>query len=301
MSKILILQLGLGFLVLSLILMMFRKQIFEPPYQDYLHRILYPKAKVKNSNTILISRDIKLKLISSGINISPVNFYFRIYIAGLGLIFVCNLIFHNIYLNIFLAIIIIFFVPGLLILYFTKQRLNKFRDNLPNALDAIIRGAKAGLTANDCIQLVAADSAEPIRSEFRSIVQNQMIGMTLTESFEAMADRLGTKETRLLSFVMSVQQQSGGNLSEALGNLAHAIRSENAMRERIKTVTTEGKTTAVFLSMLPIATYNLLMSQFADRMQLLFETTTGNLLLALIIFLVFTGITSIIYTVNMKI
>jgi len=179
--------------------------------------------------------------------------------------------------------------------------MKKFRDNLPNAIDAIICGAKAGLTISDCVKLVANDSQEPIKSEFVQIVNSQRVGITLSECFEGMADRLNTKETRLLSFVINIQQQTGGNISEVLGGLARSIRADIMMRERAKTITTEGKLTAGVVAVIPFYVYFMLNSQYPEKMQLLFDSTLGNIILLFIIFWMSCGIGAIIYTINIKI
>lgn len=231
---------------------------------------------------------------------TPYQFYSRVYLYSFLFIGLVHLIFKNNIVNIVLLMISVFFVPRFVLEFLTRRRMIQFRDKLPNAIEAIIRGAKAGLTVSDCIQLVATDSAEPIKSEFRQVVQNQRVGMSLSESFEAMADRLNTKETRLLSFVINIQQQTGGNISEVLGSLAHSIRSDNAMRERAKTVTTEGKMTAVIVSLIPFAAYWMINSQYPDRMQLLFDTTFGNMILLFMIFWMSCGIAILIFTIRVK-
>lgn len=301
MSKTVLLQISLGFFVLVMILVMFRDKIFEPAYKDYLTRSLYVSARErKKAQGHKLSR-MEDRLKSAGLDMTPFQFQSRVYIYCFFGIALVHLIFHNNIVNIILLLISIFFIPRFVIEFLSQRRMSQFRDKLPNAIDAIIRGAKAGLTVSDCIQLVATDSMEPIKSEFRQVVQNQRVGMTLSESFEAMADRLNTKETRLLSFVINIQQQTGGNISEVLGSLAHSIRSDNMMRERAKTVTTEGKMTAVIVCLLPFGSYWMINSQYPEKMQLLFDTTLGNLLLFFMIFWMLCGIAAITYTVRIKI
>jgi tight adherence protein B len=116
-----------------------------------------------------------------------------------------------------------------------------------------------------------------------------------------MADRLNTKETRLLSFVMNIQQQTGGNISEVLSSLAHSIRSENAMRVKAKTVSTEGKMTAFIVSLMPFVIFMMLNAQYPEKMQLLFDSTLGNFILFFVIFWMSCGIGILAYTVRIKI
>ena len=300
MSKAFLVQISLGFCILVMIIVMFREQIFEPAYKEYLERTLYTSAKERNQIGIRKSSRIQDRIKSANLDMTPYQFYSRVYLYSFLFIGLVHLIFKNNIVNIVLLMISVFFVPRFVLEFLTRRRMIQFRDKLPNAIEAIIRGAKAGLTVSDCIQLVATDSAEPIKSEFRQVVQNQRVGMSLSESFEAMADRLNTKETRLLSFVINIQQQTGGNISEVLGSLAHSIRSDNAMRERAKTVTTEGKMTAVIVSLIPFAAYWMINSQYPDRMQLLFDTTFGNMILLFMIFWMSCGIAILIFTIRVK-
>jgi tight adherence protein B len=301
MSKSFLLQFSLGFFVLVMILVMFREEIFEPAYKEYLVRTLYVSAKERRKIGIKKSSRIQDRVKSAGLSMTPFQFQFRVYIYCFLFIVLIHLVFQNNVVNIILLLISVFFVPRFILEFLANKRMVQFRDKLPNAIDAIIRGAKAGLTISDCIQLVATDSTEPIKSEFRQVVQNQRVGMSLSDSFEAMADRLNTKETRLLSFVINIQQQTGGNISEVLGSLAHSIRADNTMRERAKTVTTEGKVTAVVVSMMPFGAFWMINSQYPEKMQLLFDTTFGNMILLFIIFWMSCGIAAIVYTIKIKI
>ncbi len=301
MSKTFLLQFGLGLLVLTMILIMFREQLFEPGYKDYLLRTIYKSSKERKASGVKVSSRLQDRIKSAGLEMSPIQFQIRVYSYCFGFIFLVHLFFTNSIVDIVLATITIFFIPRFVLEFLIARRMSLFRDKLPNAIDAIIRGAKAGLTVSDCVQLVATDSPEPIQSEFKFIVQNQRVGMSLSESFEAMADRLGTKETRLLSFVINIQQQTGGNISEVLESLSHSIRSDSAMREKIKTVTTEGKMTAVVISIMPLAIYTMMNAKYPEKIQLLFDTTEGNLVLIFIIFWMICGITAIILTMRVKI
>ena len=301
MSKPLLFQLGIGLIVLIVLLIMFKDEIFEPPYKDYMLRMLYVSAKERQRVTGARPSNMQERLYAGGLEMTPVQFHIRVYVYSFGAIGLIHLIFHNNIVNMTLGLISLIFVPRFVLEFLQRRRLQLFRDRLPNALDAIIRGAKAGLTVSDCIQLVATDSAEPIKSEFRHVVQNQRVGMTLTESFETMADRMLIKETRLLSFAINIQQQTGGNISEILENLAHSIRSDNTMRDKAKTVTTEGKTTAILVSTLPIITYFMINAQYPEKVQLLFDTFIGNMVLIGMIFWMSCGIASVMYLVRFKV
>lgn len=301
MSKQLLLQIWISLACLLILLFVLRDNLFEPEYKRFLTKSLYVTAKERNVRGIKIKLTTQDRLKSADIKLTAFQFYIRLAFFGAVITFILHILVHNIIVNIVCLILFIFVIPKLILSFLINLRLSQFRDKLPNAMDAIIRGAKAGLTINDCIQLVANDAPEPIKSEFSLIVQNQRVGMTLSEAFENLAERIVTKETRLLSFVIQIQQQTGGNISEILNSLAAAIRAENAMKERATTVTSEGKVTAVVVSLLPIIAYNMINSQYPERMQLLFDTFVGNLILGFIIFWIACGIAAITFTVRVKI
>ncbi len=84
----------------------------------------------------------------------------------------------------------------------------------------IVRGIKAGLPLFESIKVVAADAPEPLRSEFLAIIETQAIGMPLGEACARLYERMPVPEANFFGIVIAIQQQSGGNLSEALGNLS---------------------------------------------------------------------------------
>ena len=117
-----------------------------------------------------------------------------------------------------------FGLPRWLLGYLKKRRERKFLDALPDAVDIIVRGIKAGLPLFDSIKVVAADAPEPLRSEFAAIVETQAVGMPLGDACLRLFDRMPLPEANFFGIVVSIQQKAGGNLSEALGNLSRVLR-----------------------------------------------------------------------------
>ena len=97
-----------------------------------------------------------------------------------------------------------------------------------------MRGIKAGLPLLDCLQMIAIDAPEPIRSEFRAIVETQAIGMPLGEACAKLYERMPLPEANFFGIVISIQQRAGGNLSEALGNLSRVLRDRKKMKAKIQ-------------------------------------------------------------------
>ena len=111
--------------------------------------------------------------------------------------------------------------------FLKKRREAKFLEAFPDAVDVIVRGIKAGLPLLDSLKLIATEAQEPVRSEFRSIIETQTIGIPIGEACLKLYEHMPVPEANFFGIVISIQQRAGGNLSEALGNLSRgAARSQ---------------------------------------------------------------------------
>ena len=117
--------------------------------------------------------------------------------------------------------------------FLKKRREAKFLDGFPDAVDVIVRGIKAGLPLIDSLKMISNDADEPIRSEFRAIVETQTIGMPIGEACLKLFERMPVPEANFFGIVISIQQRSGGNLSEVLGNLSRVLRDRKKMKAKI--------------------------------------------------------------------
>jgi tight adherence protein B len=144
-----------------------------------------------------------------------------------------------------------FGLPAWLLGFLRKRRLKKFVEEFPNAIDIIIRGVKAGLPFGECLRIIAAESAEPVRSEFRQIVEAQAIGLSTSEAVERIAERVPIAEASFFSIVITIQQKAGGNLAEALGNLSSVLRDRKKMQAKVKAMSSEAKASAYIIGSLP--------------------------------------------------
>ncbi len=165
-------------------------------------------------------------------------------------------------------------------LSFLKTRREKnFLRALPDAVDVIVRGIKAGLPLFDSIKVVAADAPEPLRSEFLAIIETQAIGMPLGEACARLFERMPVPEANFFGIVISIQQKSGGNLSEALGNLSKVLRDRKKMAEKIQAMSMEAKASAGIIGSLPPIVMLLVYLSTPDYISLLWTHPTGQLML----------------------
>jgi tight adherence protein B len=144
-----------------------------------------------------------------------------------------------------------FGLPRWALNYLKKRREKNFLKALPDAVDVIVRGIKAGLPLFDSIKVVAADSPEPLRSEFLAIIETQAIGMPLGEACTRLYERMPLPEANFFGIVVAIQQKSGGNLAEALGNLSKVLRDRKKMAEKIQAMSMEAKASAGIIGSLP--------------------------------------------------
>ncbi|WP_295844662.1 type II secretion system F family protein, partial [Tardiphaga sp.] len=167
------------------------------------------------------------------------------------------------------------------VLNFLKGRREKaFLRSLPDAVDVIVRGIKAGLQLFDSIKVVAADANEPLKSEFLAIIETQTIGMPLGEACARLYERMPVPEANFFGIVVAIQQKSGGNLSEALGNLSKVLRDRKKMAEKIQAMSMEAKASAGIIGSLPPIVMLLVYLSTPDYISLLWTHPTGRLMLA---------------------
>ncbi|WFU24029.1 type II secretion system F family protein [Bradyrhizobium sp. CB1717] len=163
--------------------------------------------------------------------------------------------------------------------FLKNRREAKFLKALPDAVDVIVRGIKAGLPLFESIKVVAADSPEPLRSEFLAIIETQAIGMPLGEACSRLYERMPLPEANFFGIVISIQQKSGGNLSEALGNLSKVLRDRKKMKEKIQAMSMEAKASAGIIGSLPPIVMFLVYLTTPHYISLLWTHPTGQLML----------------------
>ena len=224
---------------------------------------------------------LRLRLVRAGLDITPRTFWICSGVCGL----VC-------------AIAVFVLIPGMTPLvpaaagfigglglprwtinFMTKRRQAKFLSEFANAIDVIVRGVKSGLPLNECLKIIASESPSPIKEEFQDIVEHQRVGVPLSECFEKMRQRLPLSEVKFFGIVIGIQQQAGGNLSEALGNLSAVLRDRKRMQMKVHALSAEAKASAYVLGALPFIVTGMVYMSAPNYIGILFRTSMGNFLL----------------------
>ncbi len=173
-----------------------------------------------------------------------------------------------------------FGLPRWTLSFLKKRREVKFLDRFPDAIDVIVRGIKSGLPLGDSLRVLAAEAPEPIRTEFRVILETQAVGVPLGEACAKLFERMPLPESNFFAIVISIQQKSGGNLSEALGNLSRVLRDRKKMKGKIKAMSTEAKASAAIIGSLPVAVMSIVYITSPDYITLLWTDRLGQIMLA---------------------
>jgi tight adherence protein B len=170
-------------------------------------------------------------------------------------------------------------LPRWLLTFLKKRRIKKFLDELPNAMDVIVRGVRSGLPLGDCLRMIAAEAQEPVRSEFRAIVESQALGIPVAESIAKLYERVPVPEANFFGIVIAIQQKAGGSLSEALGNLSKVIRERKKMKGKIGAMSMEAKASAANIAALPFGVATMTYMTSPDYISLLWTTQIGKVAL----------------------
>ncbi len=173
-----------------------------------------------------------------------------------------------------------FGLPLWILAYLRKRRYAKFLLNFPDAVDIIVRGIKAGLPLLDSMRVIVNDAPEPIKSEFRAIIETQAIGIPLGEACGKLYERMPVAEANFFGIVVSIQQKAGGNLAEALGNLSRVLRDRKKMQAKIKAMSMEAKASAGIIGSLPIVVMLVVYLTSPDYIELLWTHQLGRMMLA---------------------
>ena len=172
-----------------------------------------------------------------------------------------------------------FGLPAWLLRHLRIRRIAKFNKELPNAVDVVVRGIRTGIPVGDCFRMVSREAEEPVRSEFRTVIETQAMGLSLGEAVSRLFERVPTAEVNFFAIVINIQQQSGGNLSEALNNLSVVLRDRAKMRGKVQAMSMEAKASASIIACLPFGVAGITTLTSPDYISLLWTTDVGTIAL----------------------
>jgi tight adherence protein B len=241
--------------------------------EDTLKDLEQRQKKAKNP-------PISVRIHQAGLNWSDRQFMIISALAGAGMFFFAFMFGAGLLISAGAAFATGFGLPRWLLSFLKKRRENRFLNVFPDAVDVIVRGIKAGLPLLDCLKMIAAEAPEPVRGEFKTIIETQTVGLPIGEACTKLFERVPLPEANFFGIVISIQQKAGGNLSEALGNLSRVLRERKKMKAKIKAMSMEAKASAIIIACLPLAVMILVYITSPTYIELLWTEPFGRMMMA---------------------
>ena len=222
---------------------------------------------------------LRMLIMQSGLDIQPRVFW--MFSFGLGLVFSVVPLVLGIpwYVAILAGIVGVFGFPRWFLGFLRRRRQNVFLNDFADAIDVMVRGLKAGLPVTDAMKVIAAESGPPVGPEFMEVVEGQRVGITIDQGIERMYELMPLSEVNFLGIVMGIQAKTGGNLSEALGNLSKVLRDRKKMKMKIRAISQEAKSSAAIIGSLPFVIMGMMTVLNPEYLNPLFYTDIGNIML----------------------
>lgn len=192
----------------------------------------------------------KVKL--SGIGLS-FTLYLVIFLSAVaGLTFLLGNLLNEMYLvGLLLAVIAIVTVSNLILGYRINKREEYYLTAFPDAVDMIVRSVKSGQPLLSALKMIANSTTKPLADDVQRVIDEVAYGRPLPDALRHMADRVGFLDMKFFVVILSVQQETGGNLSEVLSNLATIIRKRKQLKLKIRALTAQSKMTTYIFACIP--------------------------------------------------
>ncbi|MGH7028108.1 type II secretion system F family protein [Brevundimonas sp.] len=219
------------------------------------------------------------KLKQAGLSIGLRAFVFISIGAGLAGFLILFVLGANIFVSLGFGLAMGLGLPRWVVGFLGKKRMKKFSLAFPDAVDILVRGIKTGLPVHDCFKIIARESPQPLGGEFQRLVEGMGVGLTLSQALDKMYERMPTPELNFFAIVIAIQQKSGGNLAEALGNLTAVLRARRLMGEKIKALSSEAIASAGIIAALPPVVMILVMLSSPAYMLTMFTDMRGQVML----------------------
>ncbi|AHA27603.1 type II secretion system F family protein [Candidatus Liberibacter americanus] len=252
------------------------------------------QQKEKSSNNIKLSALISY----SGLSISKKSFYIISAIFGFIVWIFALILVNSFFISVCISLSSVLIFPRMLLKIIIKKRKEKFLNEFPNALDIVVRSVRSGLPVSDAIAIIVSQSSEPVKSEFRRVVEAQQLGLSVSESVARMLIYMPLQEVSFFSTVITIQSQSGGNLSESLSNLSKVLRDRKKMKAKVQALAMEAKASAWIIGSLPFIVSLLVYFTSPDYMSILFTDTRGHIILGFAACMMLVGVLIMRFMIN---
>lgn len=216
----------------------------------------------------------KFKL--SGMEMS-FGIYLLIFIGAISVLayFLGDLLNHMYWVGVLLGTIIVLVISNIILGNKIVKRENYYLNNFPDAVDMIVRSVKSGQPLLSALKMISQSATQPLAGDVQRVVDEVSFGSPLPEALRRMADRVGFLDMNFFVVILSVQQETGGNLSEVLTNLANIIRKRKQLKLKIRALTAQSKITTYIFSSIPFLQLGAIYFMKPDYLKPFTNTTTG--------------------------
>lgn len=237
------------------------------------------KDKTTNKKlNIAAPEDIKLMLYNSGVNLR-VDEFIKIWMAVAVALPTISIVFSRGIIPTIILFVIGLVSPLAYLKVKVQKRVHLFNDQLAEALMIISNSLKAGFTFEQAITSIANDLPDPIGHEFKNILREVNLGVSMEDAMKHVAIKMNSKEMELLNTAVSIQRQVGGNLSQVIDSIANTIQERIKLRKKIKTLTAQGEMSGKVIASLPFVVLIMFSVLNPDYMKPMYTTTYGYALL----------------------
>lgn len=185
--------------------------------------------------------------------------------------------------------IILFPLPYMYLLFMRKRRWATFGRQLPEALELMARGLRAGHSLQASFQLVGEESADPLASEFMRVFEEQNLGITIEDAMKSLTERVPNLDLKFFATSVVLQRQTGGDLAEILDKIGHLVRERFKIYGQIQALTGEGRLSGIVLLAMPPALLLMMLKMNKEYIMLLFTDPMGQKMLAATVVLQLVG------------
>jgi len=222
---------------------------------------------------------LRIRLIRAGLSIKPRGYYLLSCLTGVVGGFIVLVTGSSPLVSLLAAFACGFGLPRWILARMIRRRQAKFLIEFANSIDIIVRGVRSGLALSDCMQIIAKEAPEPVRGEFVGLIEQQGVGVPLSDAFERMYERMPLQEVNFFAIVIAIQNQIGGNLAEVLSNLAQVLRDRYRVQAKVKAFSAEAKASAAIIGALPPLVILAMFLTSPDYISILWHDKLGNLML----------------------
>jgi tight adherence protein B len=262
--------------------------IIEDPVssKEFLLGIIRSVSNGLSRKTYL--EDVRKKLLQAYVFMRPEEFVGMSILVGSGIGLLLYLI-TKMWLVGIVGLLIGFKIPDIIISSIKKKRMRQLNTQLPDALTIVSNGLRAGFSFTQAMNVAATEMDSPLRDEFLKIIRDNSIGKTLDEALMDFSERTDDDDIDMFVTALIIQRKVGGNLAEILDTIAATIRDRARIRGEVKTLTAQGKISAIVITLLPIGVAIFLFFVNPEYLMELFTNKVGLFMVAGAVFMQILG------------